>query len=75
MMKWISVNDRLPKCNEKVLAFYDGEQEFMYYTYTEFLDSKRPIIYSWQSYECLDVESDKVTHWMPLPKGPEDENK
>lgn len=59
--KWISVNDRLPKDLERVLAYYDERGEITTTTYLKY--SGR-----------FALESDiygKVTHWMPLPKAPE----
>lgn len=66
-MNWISVNDRLPECYEKVLlafinfdgtistecGFWDGYSKFNIFGYTVTFDKCR------------------ITHWMPLPKPPE----
>lgn len=59
--KWISVKDRLPKDMERVLAYYDKHGEVNTTTYLKYSGS-------------FSLESNtygKVTHWMPLPKAPE----
>lgn len=63
MSEWISVKERLPEKNTKVLCYFKYEPntpdvicENVYY------GSGR-----WMS------ESSKVTHWMPLPEPPEKE--
>ena len=81
MTKWINVKDRLPDSYEKVLARLDHWSGVD--TYLAFYDPKR----GWcdcggyfedgtnndgepLTYETAGVN---VTHWMPLPKLPEEE--
>lgn len=59
--KWISVKDRLPEPFEEVLVWVDyGDISFnsMKMTY-------RGLCGIWAAYDKF------ITHWMPLPKGPE----
>lgn len=59
---WISVKDRLPKENTKVLAIWDDCIETAFY---EYIDGDY-----WSNSEIgCDLP---VTHWMPLPKLPQE---
>lgn len=64
MCKWISVQDRLPKAKEMVLAYeaaFDSmSMAFRLPNTEEFINAG--------DYYALDA----VTHWMPLPKPPEE---
>ena len=63
-MKWISVNDRLPKKREDVLCLFQDEQR-----------KRKHIEISWMdSVGCFLYENiyGKVTHWMPLPYPPKE---
>jgi len=75
-MKWISVEDRLPKeltgqknisylCSENVLAYdyEDDEVMVLFYDY----DS-----HTWDSNRVDDefLDNSVITHWMHLPKSP-----
>lgn len=55
--KWISVSERLPMIGEKAICF--GKNGYMIGTYGEF---------GWM-FPCY---FGGVTHWMPLPKAPEE---
>ena len=55
--KWIPVTERLPMRGEKAICF--GKSGYMIGTYGEF---------GWM-FPCY---FGNVTHWMPLPKQPED---
>ena len=55
--KWIPVTERLPMRGEKAICF--GKNGYMIGTYGEF---------GWM-FPCY---FGNVTHWMPLPKQPED---
>lgn len=58
MSEWISVEDRLPEFNKKVLVYIDSKEihtdEYIDRGYAEYF-------VVWHS--C-------VTHWMPLPEPP-----
>lgn len=65
MSEWISVKNRLPEKDTAVLCYYDGYLDVMEYWYDE--DNGKPVFYNPPS-----PPSENVTHWMPLPKPPED---
>lgn len=56
--RWIPVEERLPEIGADILAFYRDSHINMG---------------TWGCYDWLeeDVEDGYVTHWMPLPDGPE----
>lgn len=59
-MKWISVNDRLPKRNQRVIAYFPLLS-------TSPMDS----LYDGQKFWVDGLDRTKaVTHWMPLPEPP-----
>lgn len=61
MSEWISVKDRLPKELREVM-FYDGEEMW--------------IGYRLGGLWCEDYftfKESKITHWMPLPEPPKEE--
>ena len=58
--RWISVNDRLPRCGERVLVTNDGSVWEAYLS----------ISHKWVRQEF--VWAAKVTHWMPLPEPPKE---
>lgn len=58
---WISVKDRLPEPHTNVLFF--GRYGFFTGWYSDFMRK-------WRTDECSEVL--EVTHWMPLPKPPEE---
>lgn len=60
---WISIKDGLPQSKENVLCFYKFEPE-------------SPNVIADNVYFGNGVwmnETDKVTHWMPLPEPPKEE--
>lgn len=63
-MDWISVKDKLPEKDIIVLAFDGTYIETMQYWYDE--EGKQ----IWFSPPA--PPKDNVTHWMPLPKPPEE---
>ena len=66
--QWISVEDRLPEPNERVLALWLlwGKEQRMNVLFMV----GKPLNY-WAGYR-LEVPHDSVTHWQPLPNAPED---
>jgi len=72
-MKWIKVSDKLPKIGEMVILFLPEkghrlksvESGSLYITRST--DMKRFRL----TYRA--VESKEVTHWMPMPKPPTEE--
>ena len=61
--KWISVKERLPRYGERVLVTNDGSVWEAYLS----------ISHKWVRQEF--VWAAKVTHWMPLPEPPKEEEK
>lgn len=77
MSEWISVKDRLPDPDEKVIV-YNAENEGTFFARRiesdfECWDAVTREFVNWRwipyGYTCITLES--VTHWMPLPKPPE----
>lgn len=69
MNEWISVKDRLPPENQRVLIFNlrDSEYAFLDVVRIGFLQYDK-----WWLYKSYHGNSDNVsvTHWMPLPEAP-----
>lgn len=64
MMDWISVSDRLPDKEDLVLIWpCDSEHA------TGNLRDSDPVSFR---IACCGQTARDVTHWMPLPEGPED---
>lgn len=57
-VKWISVKDRLPKNEERVLVAVDSDKS------TTKIDTDRMVYRQWVRWVM------SVTHWMPLPEPP-----
>lgn len=72
---WVSVKDRLPE-NEKIVIGYTPCDGYMFigfyrtYKFATYEWSDWNIITSMRSTKKI---TKKVTHWMPLPPGPEDD--
>ena len=63
--RWISVGERLPENGQKIIAAFRGSGwvvDQARYAYGEFDFA------SW-----VNVSSDNVTHWMPMPPKPKEE--
>ena len=65
-MKWISVKDRMPEPFETVLMFNPGEDPLPTVNAGYFPDDENLVIFNGYRYG-----REAVTHWMPLPKPPE----
>lgn len=70
MSKWISVKDKLPPVDEKVLVIWSGQVEMA------ILESEQN---NWQEYPNGDFQCHEdnqsgyeVTHWMELPEPPKE---
>lgn len=78
MSEWISVKDRLPEkiANKVIVCCKNGYVGFGHYEkFNGFqtwynLESQKPFT-DWDLKNC---ETYEVTHWMPLPQPPEEEN-
>ena len=60
--RWISVKSRPPRSKEKVLAYKKNEADDAY--------AEMAIVWGWS---CLENKR-KITHWMPLPEPPKEDN-
>ena len=59
--KWISVEERLPETDERVLFVDDGEVGF-------------GIVRGWALREMIsETDIHRITHWMPLPEPPKED--
>jgi len=63
--KWISVEERLPPCGERVLASAGGRV-----VYEAYIDCNE----RWKRANSDHGFLFKITHWMHLPKPPKEEN-
>lgn len=66
MNEWISVKERLPDHREEVLVFSPQYKEYM-----------MGHVFEWEGTVACEFEEYmliKVTHWMPLPKPPREED-
>lgn len=71
--QWISVKDRLPLCNQRVLVVIRHKQKVTQTyvsvsTFSEFTDCVGNKRIWWSKYSKRYTE---ITHWMPLPELPE----
>lgn len=73
MNKWISVDTKLPEKDQEILCFNNYEMFVCIYDQSGFCRN------SWQKFwpkhngcGCC-ISEINPTHWMPLPKGPEDQ--
>lgn len=57
MNEWISVNERLPEIDIRVIAYVDGDYDFLRFNGDYWTRKVWPVGYS-------------PTHWMPLPEAP-----
>lgn len=80
MTEWISVKDRLPNPNEKVIV-YNAENDGTFFArrlVSRFVwwDSvtKEYINWRWLPYGYTNIMLASVTHWMPLPEPPKETN-
>lgn len=65
-MEWISVEDRLPNPDVKVLVFSKGE------IYTDVMRYGEGVGDYWFDLEHMSRGAVNVTHWSPLPEPPQD---
>lgn len=66
--RWISVKERLPEINTKVLVRYkhtgEPHKRSTAFDYL-YVSATNPVVFNWTQHPC------RVTHWMPLPEPPE----
>ena len=61
VQEWISVDERLPDDNDRVIAFRPNESETSAYKYC--------VMWGWSVKVSL-KQHRGITHWMPLPQPP-----
>ena len=64
VQEWISVDERLPDDNDRVIAFRPNESETSAYKYC--------VMWGWSVKVSL-KQHRGITHWMPLPEPPKGE--
>ena len=64
VQEWISVDERLPDDNDRVIAFRQNEPETSAYKYC--------VMWGWSVKVSL-KQHRGITHWMPLPQPPKGE--
>lgn len=69
MSNWISVKERLPKTYVSVLVYIPNEKPFPTVREGFYAGDKK----GWYAF-CHDEKHDDVTHWMPMPEPPEEDN-
>ena len=69
--KWIDVDERLPDKNENVLIAANGYVHSA--AYYEYSDGMAFSTETGDDMFCAGHGKDKVTHWMPLPEPPKEE--
>ena len=73
--QWVSVKDRLPEDGEVVLTLVSGKPR----ENIELIDAYELATYyeryGWHVDEFSDWYAPQVSHWMPLPKPPKEEQK
>lgn len=62
--QWISVKERPPEDNDRIIAFRPYEAEVSAYRYS--------VMWGWAL--KTSVSHSGITHWMPLPDPPKGEN-
>ena len=77
MAKWKKVEDALPEVGEDVLVYAVGRQNRDDYAYAITRRAKYSIfstrVERWRSPWEYFHEEYEITHWMPLPKKPDEE--
>lgn len=76
MDKWISVKDRLPEHDQKILGVFD-EQGSDWYKYPTTLNLLRYHKRDGKEYfkdgsSLHELKKGVVTHWMPIPEPPDE---
>jgi hypothetical protein len=68
VMKWISVEDRLPSETSNVVGFIEGSDGKSIERIKCYICPEYKFVI-WETLDDEDVEG-WVTHWMPMPKPP-----
>lgn len=65
--RWISVKERLPENGQKIIAAFRGSSGWV-------VDQARYAYGKFDFASWVNVLGDNVTHWMPMPPKPKEEN-
>lgn len=67
-MKWIAVKKRLPSNEQEILTYWAEEDQIQVQRFYENYANLGPWwMFGWQNHQ---LKSNRITHWMPLPKPP-----
>jgi|688.fasta_scaffold1674820_1 hypothetical protein len=72
MNSWIHVKDKLPEINTGFIAFVENKEVCNCHRYQNRTEDNSPIFYAETKQGLLICSLETVSHWMPLPKPPED---
>ena len=79
VMRWIPVEERLPVAQGEYIVTACDEGcpygEGIWYSTVVVVADYYKGCWAWDDYRCEYDISDIVTHWMPLPSAPKEENK
>ena len=70
--EWISVKDRLPEINKGFIGFAENQEVCNCYRYPNHTKDDSPVFYAQTKAGLLICGLESITHWMPLPKPPEE---
>lgn len=68
MNEWISVKDRLPEIHSPDVLAYDGKNQFISGRW----GVGNTVYFQTNNCGCCNSGMGEITHWMPLPKPPEE---
>ncbi len=77
MSEWISVEDRLPEFDKKVLVMFKTTIGTLEYKVAKYIDYKYcahhdKTVQKWLGIACTMREVYSVTHWQSLPEPPKE---
>lgn len=71
-MKWISIEERLPEINKGFIGFVENKESCNCYRYSNHTKDNSPVFYATTQNGLLICGVESISHWMPLPKPPEE---
>lgn len=69
-MKWISVSEKLPKFNQRVLCYQPASDYLPDWVYEGVLLDSKDSLWQWDEACPHNQMGWNPTHWMPMPIGP-----
>jgi hypothetical protein len=70
--QWFSVKDRLPEINQQFIAFVENKEVCNCCRYQNRSSDNSPSFYASTKTGLLICGLESISHWMPLPKPPEE---